>query len=166
MNQSSFKNLSIRENTNPLYAFVIWFLSKINNVKGVNAVEIWQKNVISLLSTCNYGKTRPNFENLWTPSCSPHHFRLRFVNEWKGEWFFSVGQCYRLPNLLEGFQSASYLFWTSLSLLATTSKFEVESLFLLKFEFFSQKSFTSRLFKIVACTEKKLVHFIIVNQHL
>ena len=139
----------------------------MNNIIWVSAVERWRKNVISQISTCIYGKTKTKFENLRTPSCSAHHSSSRFVKDWKGYRIFFVGQCYRLPNSLEGIQSTSHLFWTSFSLLATTSKFEVESPFLLNFGlFFREYCLPEDGLGSWLVSRKKLVHFQIVNQHL
>ena len=49
-------------------------------MKEVFAVVIWHESVILFISTYIYGKTRTKFENLMTPSCSPHHSGPRFVN--------------------------------------------------------------------------------------
>ena len=43
-------------------------------------MAIWQKSVVFLISTFNFGKTRTKIENLKTLSWSAHHFGPRFVN--------------------------------------------------------------------------------------
>ena len=54
-------------------------------MKGVIVVEIWRKNVISIISNVIMEKLEQSLKNLRTQSCLAHHSGSRFINDWKGD---------------------------------------------------------------------------------
>ena len=125
-------------------------------------MEIWRKKIITLILTCNYGKTRSRFENLRHQRVQ-HTIPVQYSLTIRKSIGIFFGQCYRLPNSLKGIQSTSHLFLTSLSMLATTSEFVVERLFLY---FFFLEKYLPQYCLQSSLAQRQLVHFKIVNQHL
>ena len=126
--------------SNLSYTFVMCLLRKSKYMKGVNAVSLWQKSVIFLISTYVYGKTRTKLGNERTPSCSVHHSGQRFVNNWIGFWkkcfFFFMASvilntaklsCWLSPKVRNLFQNdhkqmSSYFFWSMCICNKTTNR--------------------------------------------